>query len=127
MGKQYVQFLQKENHLPPLMGYLYKDVESLGKGGSSDKSEVVPLKWLECKIHNMRKEAIESSRNLSLEKEDVRVYLLNNKELIFKRTDPRTKNVTRTNAHLTSAVNLHKVKAGTPYPCVSSRDVSELN
>jgi hypothetical protein len=127
MGKQYIQFLQKENHLAPLMGYLYKDVENLGKDGSSDKSEVIPLKWLECKIHNMRKEAIESSRNLSLEKEDVKVFLLNNKELIFKRTDPHTKNVTRTNAHLTSAVNLHKVKAGTPYPCVSSKDVSELN
>jgi len=30
MGKQYIQFLQKENHLVPLMGYLYKDVENLG-------------------------------------------------------------------------------------------------
>jgi len=57
----------------------------------------------------------------------VKVFLLNNKELIFKRTDPQTKNITRTNAHLTSAVNLHKVKAGTPYACVSSKDVSELN
>jgi hypothetical protein len=70
------------------MGYLYKDVEGLGKDSSGADSEVVPLKWLECKIHNMRKAAIESNRNLSLQSEDIKAFLLNNKELIFKRTDP---------------------------------------
>ena len=43
------------------------------------------------------------------------VFLLNKKELVFKRTDPQTKNVTRTNAYLTSAVNLHKVAPDTLY------------
>jgi len=66
MGKSYIQFLQKEGHLVELMGYLYKDVEGLGKNSSGADSEVIPLKWLECKIHTMRKAAIESNRNLSL-------------------------------------------------------------
>ena len=109
------------------MQYLYKDVQNLGKDSSAGSGDVVPLKWLECRIHNMRKQAIESNCNLSLKSEDVKAYLLNNKELIFKRTDPNTKNVTRTNAYLTSAVNLHKVEPGTLYPCTSFEDIGQIS
>jgi hypothetical protein len=127
MGKAYIEFLQKESQLDGLMGYLYKDVEGPGKDQAKGDSEVFPLKWLECKIHNMRKAAIESNRHLSLEAEDVKAFLLNNKELIFKRTDPLTKSVTRTNAYLTSAVNLHKVAPGSLYPCTSSKQIGDVS
>jgi hypothetical protein len=52
--------------------------------------------------------------------------LFSDKELIFKRTDPITKSVTRTNAYLTSAANLHKVQPKTLYPCISSKDIGNL-
>lgn len=38
-----------------LLGYLYKDVENLGKDSAGGKSDVIPLNWLEAKIHNIRK------------------------------------------------------------------------
>jgi hypothetical protein len=71
----------------------------------------------------MRKLAIETNRSLNLEKEDVKAFLLNKKELVFKRTDPATKSVTRTNAYLTSAVNLHKVAPDTLYQCQLSKEL----
>ena len=115
MGQAFIDFLQKEGVLEDLMAYLYQDIKSISSKPRGASNQVVPVKWLEAKLQNMRKLAIETNRSLNLEKEDIKAFLLNKKELVFKRTDPQTKNVTRTNAYLTSAVNLHKVAPDTLY------------
>ena len=127
MGQAFIDFLFKENLLEDLMAYLYQDIKSISSKPRAASNHVVPVKWLEAKLQNMRKLAIETNRSLNLEKEDVKVFLLNKKELVFKRTDPQTKNVTRTNAYLTSAVNLHKVAPDTLYQCYNANELDELN
>jgi hypothetical protein len=127
MGKVFVEFLQKEELLGELMACLYKDVESTGSGkrGAINK-QVVPVTWLEAKLQRMRKLAIETPHSLSLEKEETQAFLLDKKELIFKRTDPVTKNISRVNAYLTSAVNLHKVAPDTLFKCSRSSELTGL-
>ena len=46
------------------------------------------MKWLENKLQNMRKLAIETNRSLSVETIETKAFVFNQKELIFKRTDP---------------------------------------
>ena len=70
------------------MTYLYRDIESLGKKAQSDQHQVIQLKWLENKLQNMRKLAIETNRSLSVEAIETKAFVFNQKELIFKRTDP---------------------------------------
>jgi len=53
--------------------------------------------------------AIESSKCLSLQTDDVKAYVMDEKEIIFKITDPVTQNVVRTNSYLCAAYNLHRV------------------
>ena len=127
MGKNYIDYLQKEELLGELMAFLYKDVESTGsrKKGAVNK-QVVPVTWLEAKLQRMRKLAIETPHSLSLEKEETQAFLLDKKELIFKRTDPVTKNISRVNAYLTSAVNLHKVAPDTLFKCSRSSELTGL-
>ena len=127
MGQAFIDFLQKESVLDDLMAYLYQDIQSISSKPRGTSNQVVPVKWLEAKLQNMRKLAIETNRSLNLEKEDIKAFLLNKKELVFKRTDPQTKNVTRTNAYLTSAVNLHKVAPDTLYQCYNSNELDGLD
>lgn len=50
LGKDYIDFLQKEGLLQELMAFLYKDTESsTGKRGATSK-QVVPVTWLEAKL-----------------------------------------------------------------------------
>lgn len=50
--------------------------------------------------------------------------MLDEKELLFKRTDPNTQDVVRTNAYLTSAVNLHKVAPDAVFQCCMSNELN---
>jgi hypothetical protein len=51
---------------------------------------------------------------------------MNKKELVVKRVHPQTKNVTRFNVALLSAVNMHRVQEATPYGCTSFQSGSSL-
>jgi hypothetical protein len=124
MGKAYIDFLQKEELLGDLVAFLYKDVASTADRAGPISKQVVPVKWLEAKLQRMRKLAIETPRSLSLEKEETQAFLLDKKELIFKRTDPATGNISRVNAYLTSAVNLHKVAPDTLFQCSRSSELA---
>jgi hypothetical protein len=75
----------------------------------------------------MRKLAVETNGCISQDLDEVKVFLLNKKELVFKRTDNRTKNTLRTNAYLTSAINIHKIGPDTLYNCQHARDIRGLN
>jgi hypothetical protein len=45
---------------------------------------------MEAKLQNIRRMATESIGTISVEKDDIKAYLLNKKELIFKRTNNLT-------------------------------------
>jgi len=124
LGKEYIDLLRKEGILSDLITYLYQDIENVGSSQASQKNQVLPLKWLEAKIQRIRKMAIESNRSLSLQQDDIKAYLLDEKELLFKRTDPRTQDVVRTNAYLTAAFNLHKVAPDAVYQCCMSNELN---
>lgn len=49
---------------------------------------------------------------------------MDEKEILFKRTDPRTQDVIRTNAYLCAAFNLHKVAPDAVYQCVMANDLN---
>lgn len=85
---------------------------------------MVPLKWLEAKIQNIRKVAIETSKSLSLQKDDVTAYMLDEKEILFKKTDSKTLNVLRTNAYLAAAFNIHKVSPDAAFQCIMANDLN---
>lgn len=126
LGKTYIDFLTKEELLGDMMAFLYKDITEAGTSAGAVSKQVVPVKWLEAKLQRMRKLAIETPRNLSLAQEETQAFLLDKKELIFKRTDPVTNNVSRVNAYLTSAVNLHKVAPDTLFQCSRSSELLGL-
>jgi hypothetical protein len=113
LGQKYLNFLKEHGLLHGLIKQLWN--------ASSDgqKVEVIPLNWMEAKIQKIRKIAAESTRSLELDKWETIVYLLNNKELIFKRTHPLNQNVMRFNAPLMSAVNMHRVKETIPFSCTT--------
>lgn len=91
------------------MSFLYQDIEKLAqKNSQASSTNVIPINWLEGKIENIRKMAIESNKSLDISKPDIKVQVFANKELIFKNTDPGTMNVTRFNVYLTSAFNIHR-------------------
>ena len=89
MGKTYIDFLQKEDLLSDLMAFLYKDITSNDNKDRDVNKQVVPVKWLEAKLQRMRKLAIETPRSLSLATEEIQAFLLEKKELIFKKTYAR--------------------------------------
>lgn len=126
LGKTYIDFLTKEELLGDMMAFLYRDIADAGTSAAAVSKQVVPVKWLEAKLQRMRKLAIETPRNLSLAQEETQAFLLDKKELIFKRTDPVTNNVSRVNAYLTSAVNLHKVAPDTLFQCSRSSELLGL-
>lgn len=123
LGEEYIQFLHKENVFNDLIPYLFMDIESTGKS-SGQKNQVLPIKWLEAKIQRIRKVAIESSRSLSLQEDDIKAYLMDEKEILFKRTDPKNQDVIRTNAYLCAAFNLHKVVPDAVYQCTMANDLN---
>jgi methylthioribose-1-phosphate isomerase len=104
------------------MEFLYNDA-----AGSSSNNQVVPIKWLESKIQNMRKMAIESGRTLSLDAEDIKVILVDKKELIVKTTNHQTKSINRTNVLLTSAVNIHLATPDIQYTCYNSKTLDQYS
>lgn len=65
---------------------------------------------------------METTRSLSLEEEDVKVRLIDKKELLFMSTDPSTLSHNLTNAYLVSAVNLDMVPSNTVYSCCNSSE-----
>jgi len=95
IGFEFIEILKKEGALQDLISFLYQDIERLAKNTTSSSTSVIPINWLESKIENIRKKAIESTKSLSVDDQDVQVKVLANKELIFKRTDSCTLNITR--------------------------------
>jgi hypothetical protein len=123
MGQKFLDYLKKENCLDELIDYLYQDISKISSQKTKSKEQVIPLKWLEAKIYHMRKLAIETSRSLSFKNEDTKVFLMDKKELVFKRVDLSSKITTRTNAFITSAVNIHTVAADAIYPCIDASEI----
>jgi hypothetical protein len=70
----------------------------------------------------MKRMALETTRSLSLEQQDVKVKLIDKKELLFMSTDPNTLQHKLTNAYLVSAVNLDMVPSNTVYSCCNSSE-----
>jgi len=95
LGQEFIDLLRKEGVLDGLMTFLYQDIEKLAKENTPSSTTVIPINWLEGKIENMRKMAIESNKSISVECVDIKVQILAKKELIIKRTDPMTMNVSR--------------------------------
>ena len=120
IGQNFIDYLHEENCLKDILNYLYK---GLGKLNSSRNDQIIPIQWLEAKIQNMRRIAIESSKSLSLEKEDKKVKLINKKELLFIRTDPSTNQISTRNAYLVAGVNLHLINPDTVFSYSESKDV----
>lgn len=50
----------------------------------------MPINWIEAKLVNIRKHAIESNQSISIEKDDIKAYILDEKEIIFKYTNSVT-------------------------------------
>jgi len=50
----------------------------------------LPINWIEAKLVNIRKYAIESNQSISIEKDDIKAYILDEKEIIFKCTNSVT-------------------------------------
>lgn len=50
--------------------------------------------------------------------------MLDEKEILFKRTDAKTLNVVRTNAYLCAAINIHKVSPDSAFHCVMANDLN---
>ena len=61
---------------------------------------------------------------MSLQNDDVKAYLLDEKEILFKRTDSKTLNVMRTNAYLCAAFNIHKVSPDAVFNCSMANDLN---
>jgi hypothetical protein len=74
----------------------------------------------------MRKMAIESCRSLSLENHDTQVKLFDMKELHFMKTDPDSQLISRSNAYLTSAVNLHLANSDSTYSCTTFEEANAI-
>lgn len=85
---------------------------------------MLPINWLEAKIQRIRKFAIETNKSLSLSEDDVKAYVMDDKEILFKRKDPVTQDIFRTNAYLCAAFNLHKVSPDAAYSCVMANDLN---
>lgn len=98
-------------------------MEHLGESAGK-KNQVLPLKWLEAKIQRIRKVAIETGKSLTFQKDDVKAYLLDEKEILFKKTDSSTLNVVRTNAYLCAAFNIHKISPDAAFQCVMANDLN---
>ena len=109
VGADFINVLRRQGILENFMSFLYQDIEKLAqKNSQASSTNVIPINWLEGKIENIRKMAIESNKSLDISKPDIKVQVFANKELIFKNTDPGTMNVTRFNVYLTSAFNIHR-------------------
>lgn len=50
--------------------------------------------------------------------------MLDEKEILFKKTDAKTLNVVRTNAYLCAAFNIHKVSPDATFQCVMANDLN---
>jgi len=94
LGQKYLTFLKEQGLLNGLIQKLWQ------ANNDNQKVEVIPLNWMEAKIQKIRKLAVESTKQLGLESWDTTVYLIDKKELIFKRIHPQNKNVIRFNAPL---------------------------
>lgn len=123
MGKDYISFLEKEGVYEELVTYLFTEADDK-KAAAGKDNQVMPIKWLEAKIQRMRKIAIESSKSLSHQTDDVKAYLMDEKEIIFKITDPVTQNVVRTNSYLSAAYNLHRVSPSSVFQCVMANELN---
>jgi hypothetical protein len=82
----------------------------------------MPINWIEAKLVNIRKHAIESNQSISIDRDDIKAFVLDEKEIIFKCTNSVTQNTKIINSYLTSAVNLHKIKPETFFNCFSSQE-----
>lgn len=61
---------------------------------------------------------------MTLQEDELKAYLLDEKEILFKKTDAKTLNVKRTNAYLCAAFNIHKLSPDATFQCVMSNDLN---
>lgn len=77
---------------------------------------MIPTGWMETKVSNMRAIAIETDAKISAETE-MTCQVLDKKQLLFKRTDPKTNDLIAQNAPLLSAISLYQVSDATRFMC----------
>jgi hypothetical protein len=63
MGQEFIKFLKEAGVLEELISYLYDY-----KPVKSNNKKVVPLKWIEARIQNIRKLATETNKSINSEK-----------------------------------------------------------
>ena len=60
----------------------------------------MPINWIEAKLVNIRKNAIESNQSISIDRDDIKAFILDEKEIIFKCTNSVTQNTKIINSYL---------------------------
>jgi hypothetical protein len=123
MGQKFLDHLKKEDCLQGLIAYLYQDIGKISARKDKANEKLIPLKWLEARIYNMRTLAIETRRSLSYQTEEIQVFMVNKKELLFKRVDLVSKVTSRCNALITSAINIHTVADDTVFSGCHAKEI----
>ena len=84
------------------MKFILSDMQSENK---SDLQQIIPVRWLEAKIQNMRKLAQESSLSININPQTISAKFLNNEEIILKIRDPESQTNRITNIRVISGIN----------------------